>query len=76
MANLEKEYIPAGSYVIESSGGKLLVALLGSSVGVALFDEEAKAGGFMGKIGFRRGGSVKRRTTIDEPDLSATKEDS
>ena len=47
MANLEKEYIPASSYVIESSGEKLLIALLGSSVGVVLFDEEAKVGGLM-----------------------------
>lgn len=47
MANLEKEYIPAGSYVIERSGEKLLAALLGSSVGVALVDEGAKVGGLM-----------------------------
>jgi putative nucleotidyltransferase with HDIG domain len=47
MTNLEKEYIPAGSYLIESSGEKLLIALLGSSVGVVLIDEEAKVGGLM-----------------------------
>lgn len=47
MAILHKEYIPAGSYVIESSEEKILVALLGSSVGVALIDEEASVGGLM-----------------------------
>jgi putative nucleotidyltransferase with HDIG domain len=47
MENLHKEYIPAGSYVIDTSGDKLLVALLGSSVGIALIDEDASVGGLM-----------------------------
>ena len=43
----QKEYIPAGSYVIESAKDRLLVALLGSSVGVALVDRKASVGGLM-----------------------------
>jgi chemotaxis receptor (MCP) glutamine deamidase CheD len=47
MSTLQKEYIPAGSYIIESGKEKLLIALLGSSVGVALIDVEAGVGGLM-----------------------------
>jgi len=47
MGTLQKEYIPAGSYLIESGKEKLLAAFLGSSVGVALIDVEAGIGGLM-----------------------------
>lgn len=47
MATPQKEYIPAGSYVIESAKDRLLIALLGSSVGVALVDRKAAVGGLM-----------------------------
>jgi len=43
----QKEYIPAGSYIIESANDRLLIALLGSSVGVALVDRKAAVGGLM-----------------------------
>jgi putative nucleotidyltransferase with HDIG domain len=47
MTTPQKEYIPAGSYVIESAKDRLLIALLGSSVGVALVDRQAAVGGLL-----------------------------
>lgn len=43
---MQTQYVPAGDYVITSPGERIkLVALLGTCVGVALFDFSAKIGG-------------------------------
>ena len=45
MANITEESIPTGSYVVSKTMAKVLVAHLGSCVGVILIDEKNKVGG-------------------------------
>ncbi len=47
MSLLPKEYISAGDFAIEDTKEKLLVALLGTCVGVALYDKENSIGGII-----------------------------
>ena len=47
MTVLPKEYVSAGNFAIEDSRKKLLVALLGTCVGVALYDKENSIGGII-----------------------------
>jgi putative nucleotidyltransferase with HDIG domain len=45
MASLEKQYIESGSYYISKTKPEILEAILGTCVGIAIIDKEAKIGG-------------------------------
>lgn len=47
MRNLPMTYVPSGTFTISHGQDMLLVALLGTCVGVALYDREASVGGLI-----------------------------
>jgi putative nucleotidyltransferase with HDIG domain len=45
MASLEKKHVESGAYIISQAKNEILEAVLGTCVGVAIIDKEAKIGG-------------------------------